>query len=121
MKVRVFPNRPGMAYGNIMFDRKYPMRAGIFPKDHPVGGGFCDSGDGQCGNGENIKSFRARGYWASCFPEGDGITWRQLNEQSDEQCLTDIRESFGWDADWDKSLRLTPNPRSRSQEQEREE
>jgi hypothetical protein len=87
-----------VCYGNIIWTGKFPMRNGRFPADHPVGGatGIVD----QCGNGPGIEAFRQRGYWASCFPEGDGITWKPLREQNNEQCMTDIRECFGWEARW---------------------
>lgn len=95
-RVTVYPYRSGVAHGNIMWPKRHPMRAGKFPPDHPVGGGFGD----ECGDGDNIKRFRALGYWASCFPEGDGITWRPKLDQSDAQCLSDILEAFSWDARW---------------------
>ena len=113
LKVKVFPFREKMGMGNIIWAErdqgstyyrvsKYAMRGGKFPLNHPVGGG--DAGGAQGGTGDNIKAFRALGYWASCFPEGDGITWRPLNGQSDEQCMTDIKAAFGWDAQWGVAL-----------------
>jgi hypothetical protein len=98
MDVRVIPYRAGVGSGNIYWPGKHEMRNGKFPANHPVGGGFCDSGDGQCGNGENIRKFREMGYWASCFPEGDGITWEPKNQQTVEQTLADIHAAFGWNA-----------------------
>lgn len=103
LKVKVYPYRKGVGYGNIIWPGKFEMRDGRFPKDHPVGGDT-NGYTGQYGSGDTIKVFRARGYWASCFPEGDGITWEPLNGQSDEQCIVDIRESFGWDATWGVKL-----------------
>lgn len=111
MKVIVYPFREKLCYGNIKWaerDRgsayyrvsRFAMRAGKFPPGHPVGGGSHETDSSQCGSGENIKTFRALGYWASCFPEGDGITWKPLNGQTDDQCMADIRQAFGWDADW---------------------
>ena len=98
--VKVYPFREKIGMGNIIWaerDRgsayyrvsKFAMRNGKFPPDHPVGD-----------EGESIKRFREMGYWASCFPEGDGITWRPLNEQPDEQCMADIKAAFGFDARW---------------------
>lgn len=113
LKVRVYPDRTGQkygSYGNIMWPGKFAMRGDRFPANHPVGGGFCDSGDGQCGNGANIIAFRERGYWASCFPEGDGITWKRTGDQTDAQCLIDIREAFGWDAEWNANVKLEQQP-----------
>jgi len=69
-----------------------------------VGGGWGNTGDCQCGDGESIQLFRKMGYWASCFPEGDGITWKPLNGQNDEQSMDDIKAAFGWDARWGCAL-----------------
>ena len=96
MKVKVVLPTVG-ATGNILWCGRYPMRLGRFPKAHPVGGTHDQSDSLQKGTGENIQSFRARGYWASCFPEGDGITWRPLDGQTDAKCIADIRECFGWE------------------------
>ena len=49
------------------------------------------------GSAESIKKFRALGYWASCFPEGDGMAYEPLNGQDYEQCVADVKISFGWD------------------------
>ena len=114
LKVRVFPFREKRGMGNIIWAErdqgsayyrtsKYAMRGGKFPPGHPVGGG-ADYASSQMGDGPKIVAFRALGYWASCFPEGDGITWQPLNGQSDEQCMADIKTAFGWDARWGTAL-----------------
>lgn len=100
MKVTISPYRQGVHYGNILWRDKHPMRGGKFPASHPVGGSFMDSKPDQCGNGDNIQAFRARGYWASCFPEGDGITYQPLKGQDAETCMKDVREVFGWEVVW---------------------
>lgn len=97
MKVKVFPSRKGMNNGNIIWKPAYPMRNGKFPPNHPVAPG-AKFGLDQIGNGK-MDEFRARGYWASCFPEGDGITWNPLNGQPFDVTLQDIREVFGWEVD----------------------
>lgn len=98
MLVKVHPYRMGISNGNIIWPKKWPMRHGVFPPEHPVGG---HAGEGcEFGDGENIKRLRSLGYWASCFPEGDGITWKPLAGQSDQQCIDDIKSAFGWDAVW---------------------
>lgn len=113
LRVKVYPYREKLAHGNIIWGQRdqgsayyrvssLAMRGGVFPKGHPVGGSNGISA--QCGTGENIERFRALGYWASCFPEGDGITWKPLKGQSDEQCMADIRAAFGWDAVWGVKL-----------------
>jgi len=96
MKVKVFPYVKGKNTGNIIWEGKYQMKNGKFPSNHPVGGIF-GGDDGQIGNGKNIEAFRARGYWASCFPEGDGITWIPEKGQTIEQTIIDIKECFGWE------------------------
>ena len=100
LKVQVFPYRKNVGMGNVMWPGRYPMRAGEFPSTHPVGGGRSSREAGQYGDSEAMNTFRDRGYWASCFPEGDGITWEPLRGQNDEQCLSDIRDCFGWDTQW---------------------
>lgn len=110
MEFKVYPYREGRGYGNVIWAErnegsayyrvsKYAMRNGRFPPNHPVGGKATYS-TSEMSDAPTITAFRERGYWASCFPEGDGITWKPLNGQSDAQCLADIRECFGWDAKW---------------------
>lgn len=114
--IKLHPYRPGLATGNIIWaDRnlgdayyrvsRFAMRSGRFPSTHPVAPGDGRSNErAEMGTSAALDAFRARGYWASCFPEGDGITWKPEREQSDAQCLTDIRECFGWpDVSWDVS------------------
>lgn len=116
--VRVFPHREGRAHGNIVWAErnlgssyyrvsKFAPKNGIFPADHPVAPKSevfsKEPNGGQCGTSQTLEAFRSRGYWASCFPEGDGITWKPLKGQTDEQCLQDIREVFGWDVKWERT------------------
>lgn len=97
LRVRLIGYREGVHTGNINWGTAHPMVWGKFPRTHPVGGEFCDNPDGQCGTSEAMTAFRDRGYWASCFPEGDGITWRPLRGQDLKQTANDVRECFGWD------------------------
>lgn len=102
---------PGRCSSNIMFPRAWPMRHGKFPPQHPcsddpkptVMGKYRTKkpdGEWEAVPGEmpvsktKLGSFRARGYWASCFPEGDGITFEALNGQDDETIMKDIGECF---------------------------
>jgi hypothetical protein len=81
------------------------MNSGKFPKDHPCEGNSNESTlTSEIGTSDAIKAFRARGYWASCFPEGDGITLKWWDdpspgqtEKTAEQVMQDIRECFGWE------------------------
>lgn len=114
---RVYPYREKVGMGNIIWaerDRgsayyrvsRFAGRNGKFTPNHPAapGGNTMGSsaGGAQSGDSPALHAFRERGYWASCFPEGDGITWRPLNGQNDDQCLADIRECFGWDVRWSR-------------------
>lgn len=110
LKVKFFPYRRGLAHGNIVWaerDRgsdyyrvsKFAMKGGVFPPNHPVGGTHSEVDRSQMGSGEKIEAFRARGYWASCFPEGDGITFSHEDGRTDEQVVADIQECFGWDVE----------------------
>lgn len=97
MKVRLIMPGPGHT-GNILWHGKFPMRGGRFPSDHP-----CSSKDGgadkavQFGTSPSLDKFRNRGYWASCFPEGDGITFTTLKQQSYDTCKRDVINCFGWE------------------------
>lgn len=110
LEVQFFPYHKGVGSGNLVWterDRgsayyrvsKYAPRNGIFPPDHPAAANtqvFQRDLGSQCGAGERLTAFRARGYWASCFPEGDGITFQHEDERSDETVMNDVRECFGW-------------------------
>ena len=64
------------------------MRAGKFPSDHPV----------QAAPAGALDQFRALGYWASCFPEGDGITFKPNDpERTRAQVVAEIEAIFGWE------------------------
>lgn len=94
LRVKVLHYKPGFAYGNIMFlgGRCWPMRGWKFPKEHP----FSDNpepttfthtppmGD------DDLSRFRQAGYYASCFPEGDGISFQPLAGQDEAQIELDI-------------------------------
>ena len=84
---------------------RYAMKGGKFPADHPCAPFDDDEpiGSAQLGGSKQLTAFRARGYWASCFPEGDGITLRwwgddasQFPKKSAEEVIRDIYECFGW-------------------------
>lgn len=97
MNVDYFHEIPGQGYGNIMWGTRFGMKNGRFPADHPAAprAEFSFRNDGQIGDGK-MQEFRDLGYWASCFPEGDGITMKVMNGQSPEQVAADINKVFGW-------------------------
>ena len=120
ISAKVYPYREKRAHGNIVWadrDRgsayyrvsKYAPVRGKFPQDHPVSPGsgvFGERDSSQGGQSPELESFRARGYWASCFPEGDGITWKPLRGQTDAQCLRDIQDCFPQlSADWAETIK----------------
>lgn len=88
---------------------RFAMRRGKFPSTHPCAPvGLFDEEDlsnsSQSGSCPGLKAFRARGYWASCFPEGDGMCidwWNNRSgsfaDKSAEQVMKDLRECFGWE------------------------
>lgn len=80
------------------------MRAGVFPNGHPAAGKA--GHNSECGSSHGLIAFRGRGYWASCFPEGDGITfYHETDEQIPaEHVIQDITECFGWEVSYDRGL-----------------
>lgn len=98
MRVKYLHGRLGCHAGNILWEGRWPMRGGLFHPRHPVGGGI-EGRDGQCSTSPQMEAFRARGYWASSFPEGDGITLRCKAGQTREQVVKDIQECFGWEVE----------------------
>jgi hypothetical protein len=96
MQVEVRPYQPGICSGNILWNGRWPMRGGKFPAGHPVGNGN-GLASMEFGYSEAMGEFRSRGYWASCFPEGDGITFKPLHSQSNKRTRDDVRECFGWE------------------------
>ncbi len=100
MKVDYVHERPKVCHGNIRWSPAHAMRDGVFPRSHPAAPGstfFPNAGEAQLGTSDQMVAFRLRGYWASCFPEGDGITLSCLRDQDAERVAADIREVFGWE------------------------
>jgi hypothetical protein len=97
-RVVVLEGERGKSYWNILWARQYndprpipprfPMRAGSFPPHHPV-----LAGPAGC-----LDTFRLAGYWASCFPDGDGITFQPNDpERPLAQVIAEIEAIFGWE------------------------
>jgi hypothetical protein len=82
-----------------MWSTKFPALSGLFPAGHPAAPSSPAFGrpECQCGTSPALERFRGLGYWASCFPEGDGLTLMPLREQDAAQVSTDLRVCFGWD------------------------
>ncbi len=72
---------------NIFWKGKWPVQAGyVFPPDHPC-----------MADPNGMTQFRSKGYGASPFPEGDGVTLAAMNDRSAEQVIADIKECFAWE------------------------
>lgn len=111
MRVKYHHEKPGLSYGNIIWAErdggssyyrtsKFAMRGGKFPANHPCAPSSTGSlPTAECGTGKELDEFRSRGYWASCFPEGDGITMQVQNGQSPELVVSDIKDCFGWEVE----------------------
>ena len=87
----------GVGMGNLMWPGDFKMRAGRFPAKHPCGG----QREGermrmQLGGSDALDAFRALGYYASCFPEGDGLAFKPPPEKTTAQIVADIESCFGW-------------------------
>ena len=113
MKVRYIHGQKGVFSSSVLWDTKHPMRGGKFPPSHPcadnakpmVSGPYRtkkpDATEwtevpGETTTGDTaLDKFRMRGYWASCFPEGDGMTI-DVGGRTEAEVVADIRECFGW-------------------------
>jgi len=118
MKVTYVHGKPGIHTGNILWKGRFPMRYGKFPSEHPCFGmeypSMCigrqrvalekmsGGSDGSLipkGSLDALGKFRALGYEASCFPEGDGITMLHPEGKSEQEAIEDIKTCFGWDVE----------------------
>lgn len=84
--------------GVVLWGSSYRVKDGVFPDKHPCGGALHDGKDfTQYGTAPQLNEFRLRGYWASCYPQGDGICVLGLNKQTPQQVVIDIEEVFNWE------------------------
>lgn len=94
LAVEYFHTLPGVGPANVMWRGRWPMRGGSFPREHPVGGTSLRDNSMQLGTSGQMAAFRAKGYWASCFPEGDGMIVQ--TDRDADSVAADIKECFGW-------------------------
>lgn len=95
MNLRYISYKPGLAYGNLMFEGKaFPMRGGKFPKDHPFAPGTGMDTYPSIGTGEKLEKLRALGYYVSCFPEGDGLSFSPAAGRGEDEVRKDIMEAL---------------------------
>lgn len=90
LTLRYFPYRKGIAYGNLMFEKSFPMKRGRFPKDHPFAPECNMDNYPSIGEGDKLKALRELGYYISCFPEGDGMCFSPAASKTEEQVIEDI-------------------------------
>jgi hypothetical protein len=102
VKVALY-GRTGGGYGNIIWPGKWPRRsAGKFMPPHP-----CHENpepvvfgrESQPRTNDPLGRFRALGYLASCFPEGDGIAFDPPAGKDSEQVAEDVRQCFGFEVE----------------------
>jgi hypothetical protein len=103
LKVALRIGTPGQSYWNVLWSdipggiRPVPMRGGVFPDHHPVVFASGGSRGVASPGGSKMDELRALGYWASCFPEGDGITFKPNDDaRPPEQVAQDFEAVFGW-------------------------
>ena len=88
---------PGVGKGNLLWDAANPMRGGKFPPSHPLATNPEPMTIGRPEPTDDpLGKFRAMGYWASCFPEGDGLCFDAPEGVTFEQMIADVRTCFPW-------------------------
>lgn len=98
IKVRLYAPIPN-GKGNIYWRGNHGMRAGEWPRSHPCFGNpklTVATHNEQPASQDPLGRFRARGYFASCFPEGDGICFDAPAGKTTPDIVNDIHECFGW-------------------------
>ena len=100
LTVEFFGYLPGLGKGNLLWPKPFhPRRGGKFPRSHP-----CSTNprptvtwrEDQPASDDPLGRFRARGYLASCFPEGDGICFEPPEGRASDDQVRDVEECFGW-------------------------
>jgi len=96
--VRLIAGVKSLSKWNIIWEPKWPMSGGKFPKTHPCHANqvpltSCD----QPATTDPLGVFRGLGQSnASCFPEGDGICFDVPDGKSFDDVAKDVEASFGW-------------------------
>lgn len=97
MNVKLCVGSEGRSYWNIIWHPALEMRAGRFPATHPCHDDptptVFEPGPSVFHSG-SLGRFRAMGYFASCFPEGDGIAFKPLKGQEPNRVRLDVEACF---------------------------
>ncbi len=100
MKALYYP-RLQHGYGNVTFaGAAFPQRGGKWPAAHPCSANpkpLVWSREDQPLSDDPLGRLRARGYMASCFPEGDGIAFDPPDGWTDESVRRDFSECLGFE------------------------
>ena len=81
-----------------MWTGVYRQKDGVFPAKHPLPCTLYNAKDcTQYGTAPQLEAFRLRKYWASAYPQGDGLCILGLNNQTPQQVVSDIEEVFNWE------------------------
>ncbi len=87
----LFPTE--LSHGNLMFGKHIDLTSKEHPFwDNPIPTVLLKSDVDGCESNERLSNFRKAGYFASCFPEGDGLTFRPLKGQDNDQIQRDVIE-----------------------------
>lgn len=87
----------GGGYGNILWPDFKPGPRGAYGSPHPCAGTPTPTTFGDPPPSDDpLGRFRALGYFASCFPEGDGIAFRPPEGKTTADIAGDIERTFGW-------------------------
>ena len=104
MKVKIIHrNKEAHYFGNILWanrKNKYKMKNGVWLSPHPCAGNPKPLMlEGECYPiaDDNLTRFRQLGYYASCFPEGDGISFSPPTDKTATETEQDITNCFGFE------------------------
>lgn len=71
----------------------------IFPNGHYTGNLLWSKAEAlerEAAIANSLTLIRLKNYWASAYPEGDGVTFTDENKRSDTEVLKDFRNCFKW-------------------------
>ncbi|MES2362375.1 MAG: hypothetical protein V4646_11300 [Pseudomonadota bacterium] len=71
----------------------------IFPNGHYTGNLLWNKAEAlerETAIANSLALIRLKDYWASAYPEGDGVTFTDKRKRSDEEVLKDFMDCFNW-------------------------
>lgn len=97
MKATIHIGADGVCYWNLLWSGRWPRRGGTHPSPHPCHENpkpMAWRGDIIPESSDPLGRLRSRGYFASCFPEGDGLAFRPPANKTLAQVELDFKECF---------------------------